>query len=63
VLSPSIIPIAPPPLFFSPDGKLVYSVNAADIGIYALQSSSGKLTASTLLPISGSVSVATATLH
>jgi hypothetical protein len=63
MLSPSIIPIAPPPLFFSPDSKLVYAVNANDIGIYALQASSGKLTTSTLLPISGSVSVATATLH
>jgi hypothetical protein len=63
VLSPSIIPGTPAPLFFSPDSKLVYAVNATDIGIYALQSSSGNLTASTLLPISGSVSVATATLR
>jgi hypothetical protein len=62
VLSPSTIPGAPP-LYFSPDSKLVYAVNATDIAIYALQSSSGKLTASTSLPRSGNVSVATATLH
>ena len=63
VLSPSVIPGTPPPLFFSPDSKLVYAMNGADIGIYALQASSGNLTASTSLPISGTVSVATATLH
>lgn len=58
VLSPSVIPGTPPPLFFSPDSKLVYAMNGADIGIYALQASSGNLTASTSLPISGTVSVA-----
>src|SRR5262249_25616042 len=63
VLSPSTIPVTPQPLFFSPDSKLVYAVNATDIGIYALQNSTGDLTASTSLPVSGSVSVATATLH
>jgi hypothetical protein len=62
VLSLSTIP-GSPPLYFSPDSKLVYAVNATDIAIYALQSSSGKLKASTSLPLSGNVSVATATLH
>lgn len=52
-----------PPLYFSPDSRLVYASNASDIGIYALQSSTGKLGSNTTLPNSGNVTVATATLH
>jgi len=50
------------PLHFSPDSRLVYAVNSGDIEIYALQSSTGDLTANTSLTALGRVSVATATL-
>jgi hypothetical protein len=50
-----------PPIDFSPDSRLVYAINSNTIGIYALQSSTGNITASTTLPDSGEVSVATAT--
>ncbi|MGA1985929.1 MAG: hypothetical protein ABSG72_06640 [Candidatus Sulfotelmatobacter sp.] len=49
-----------PPTYFSPDSQLVYAVNQNDIGIYALQTVTGTLTASTTLPDSGVVSIATA---
>jgi hypothetical protein len=52
-----------PPLYFSPDSRLMYASNASDIGIYALQSSTGKLVANTTLPDGGNVGIATATLH
>ncbi|MCU1270776.1 MAG: hypothetical protein JWL97_3602 [Gemmatimonadales bacterium] len=60
--SASTIP-GTPPVFFSPDSRLVYAMNSNDIGIYALHASTGALTASTTLPDSGAVSIATATLH
>lgn len=52
-----------PPLYFSPDSRMVYASNASDIGIYALQSSSGTLGANTTLPDAGNVGIATTTLH
>ncbi len=48
-----------PPIYFSPDSRLVYAVNQSDIGIYALQTATGNLTASTILADSGKVSIAT----
>ena len=51
-----------PPLYFSPDSRLVFAVNQNDIGIYALQAATGTLTASTTLPDPGKVSIATASL-
>lgn len=51
-----------PPLYFSPDGRLIYAVNSNNIGIYAFQSSSGTLGANSSLPDGGNVSIATATL-
>lgn len=51
-----------PPIFFSPDSRLVYAVNANAIGIYALQMTTGDFTASSSLADSGNVSIATATL-
>jgi hypothetical protein len=51
-----------PPLYFSPDSRLVYAVNASDIGIYTLQSSSGTLGASSSVADGGKVSIATTTL-
>jgi hypothetical protein len=48
-----------PPIYFSPDSQLVYAVNQSDIGIYALQTTTGTLTANTTLPDSGKVSIAT----
>jgi hypothetical protein len=56
--SPSTIP-GTPPIYFSPDSQLVYAVNQSDIGIYALQTATGTLTAGTILPDSGKVSIAT----
>jgi hypothetical protein len=56
--SASTIP-GTPPIYFSPDSQLVYAVNQSDIGIYALQTATGTLTASTGLPDSGKVSIAT----
>jgi DNA-binding beta-propeller fold protein YncE len=56
----SLIP-GTPPLDFSPDSKLVYAINSNTIGIYALESSTGYITASSTLSDSGKVSVATAT--
>jgi hypothetical protein len=50
-----------PPIDFSPDSSLVYAINSNTIGIYALQSSTGYITASSMLSVSGKVSVATAT--
>jgi hypothetical protein len=52
-----------PPIYFSPDSRLVYAVNSNDIGIYALHASTGALTATTTLSDSGAVNIATATLH
>ncbi len=52
-----------PPLYFSPDSRLVYASNASDIGIYAFQPSTGKLGSNTTLPDGGNVGIATATLH
>jgi 6-phosphogluconolactonase (cycloisomerase 2 family) len=52
-----------PPIYFSPDSRLVYTVNQSDIGIYALQTATGALTASSILPHSGKVSIATASLE
>jgi hypothetical protein len=52
-----------PPLYFSPDSKLVYANNPGNVGIYALQSSTGKLGANTTLPDGSVVSLATTTLH
>jgi hypothetical protein len=60
--SSSTIPGAPP-IYFSPDSQLVYAVNQSDIGIYALQTATGTLTASTTLPDPGKVSAATASLE
>jgi hypothetical protein len=60
--SPSTIP-GTPPVYFSPDSRLVYAVNSSDIGIYALHASTGAFMASTALPDSGAVSIAAATLH
>jgi hypothetical protein len=60
--SPSTIP-GTPPVYFSPDSRLVYAVNSNDIGIYALHPSTGILSATTTLPDSGAVNIATATLH
>jgi hypothetical protein len=56
--SSSTIP-GTPPVYFSPDSRLVYAVNQSDIGIYALKPATGALTASTALPDSGQVSIAT----
>jgi hypothetical protein len=56
--SSSTIP-GTPPIYFSPDSRLVYAENESDIGIYALQTATGTLTASTTLPDSGKVSIAT----
>ena len=52
-----------PPVYFSPDSRLVYAVNSNDIGIYSLHTSTGALTASTTLSDSGAVNIAAATLH
>ncbi len=52
-----------PPLYFSPDSRLVYASNASDIGIYALQSATGTLGANTTLPDGGNAHIATTTLH
>lgn len=60
--SSSTIP-GTPPVYFSPDSRLVYAVNSNDVGIYALHAGTGALTASTTLPDSGAVNIATATLH
>jgi hypothetical protein len=60
--SPSTIP-GTPPVYFSPDSRLVYAVNSNDIGIYAFHTSTGILGAGTTLPDSGAVNIATATLH
>jgi 6-phosphogluconolactonase (cycloisomerase 2 family) len=57
--SSSIIP-GTPPIYFSPDSQLVYAVNQSDIGIYALQTATGILTANTTLADPGKVSVAAA---
>jgi hypothetical protein len=51
-----------PPVYFNPDSKVVYAVNSNYIGIYAFDSASGNSTASTSLPDSGNVTIATATL-
>jgi hypothetical protein len=59
--SSSTIP-GTPPTYFSPDSRLVYAVNQSDIGIYALHTATGALTASTILPDSGKVSIATVSL-
>ncbi len=56
--SSSTIPETPP-IYFSPDNRLVYAVNQDDIGIYALHPATGSLPASTSLPDSGKVSIAT----
>jgi hypothetical protein len=60
--SSSTIPETPP-IYFSPDSRLVYAVNQSDIGIYALRTATGTLTASTILPDSGTVSIATASFE
>ena len=60
--SSSTIP-GTPPIYFSPDSRLVYAVNQSDIGIYALHTATGTLTASTSLPDSGEVSIATVSLE
>ncbi len=52
-----------PPIYFSPDSRLVYTVNSNDIGIYAFHASTGIWSTTTTLPDSGSVNIATATLH
>jgi hypothetical protein len=52
-----------PPLYFSPDSRLVYAVNAGEVGIYRLQSSSGNLGASSSVTTSGKVSIAAVTLQ
>jgi len=62
IQSSSTIP-GTPPLYFSPDSKLLYAVNSNNIGIYAFQASSGQITASSSLSDSGNVSVATTTLR
>jgi hypothetical protein len=51
-----------PSIYFSPDSKVVYAMDSNHIGIYAFDSASGNFTASSSLPSSGSVTVATATL-
>lgn len=60
--SPSSIP-GTPPLYFSADSRLVYALNTTDIGIYAFHPATGLIAVSTALPYSGSVKIATATLH
>jgi hypothetical protein len=60
--SSSTIP-GTPPIYFSPDSRLVYAVNQSDIGIYALHTATGTLTSSSILPDSGEVSVATVSLE
>ncbi len=60
--SSSTIP-GTPPVYFSSDSRLVYAVNQNDIGIYALQTATGTLTASTILPDAGAVSIATASFE
>lgn len=57
--SSSTIP-GTPHIYFSPDSRLVYAVNQNDIGIYALQATTGILTANTTLADPGTVSIATA---
>jgi hypothetical protein len=52
-----------PQLYFSPDSRLVYASNTSDIGIYALQSSTGTLGANTTLPDAANAGIATTTLH
>jgi hypothetical protein len=42
---------------------LVYAVNAGEVGIYRLQSSSGNLGASSSVTTSGKVSIAAVTLQ
>jgi hypothetical protein len=56
--SSSTIP-GTPPIYFSPDSRIVYAVNQSDIAIYALQTATGTLTATAILPDSGKVSIAT----
>ncbi len=51
-----------PPVFFSPDSRLVYALNVTDIGIYTLQSSTGVLGASSSIAEANKVNIATATL-
>ncbi len=51
-----------PPIFFSPDSRLVYALDADDIGIYAFQPDNGDLTAHSSLPTTGSVTIATTVL-
>jgi hypothetical protein len=48
-------------LDFSPDSRVVYAVDSNSITIYAFQSSTGNITASSTLADSGKVSLATAT--
>ena len=60
--SASTIP-GTPPVYFSPDSRLIYAVNSNDIGIYVLHTGTGVLGATTTLPASGTVNIATATLH
>jgi hypothetical protein len=48
-------------LDFSPDSRLVYAIDSNTIAIYAFQSSTGNITASSTLSDSGKVSLATAT--
>ena len=62
IASSSTIP-GTPPVYFSPDSRLVYAVNQNDIAIYALQTATGALTANTTLPDSGKISIATVSLQ
>ena len=52
-----------PPIYFSPDSRLVYAVNVSDVGIHALQTATGTLTASTVLLDSGDVNIAAVSLE
>jgi hypothetical protein len=62
IQSSSSIP-GTPPLYFSPDARLIYAVNPNSIGLYSFQASTGTITSSSSVADSGNVSVATATLH
>jgi hypothetical protein len=60
--SPSTIP-GTPAIYFSPDSQVLFGLYKQKIGIYAFQSSTGEILASSSLSLTGKATVATATLH
>lgn len=52
-----------PPIFFSPDSRVVFALNSTDIGIYTFQPESGLLGANTFISVGNEINIATATLQ